>query len=125
MKQTMKDKGPGFYLGALSAVLALVSMIGCLVLGGMTVEVVLLAVGILAFVVTAASNKDLMIFASYFCYLVAGCLFLADQLYTITNVAAGIDATSFETSFVVAAVAIVLTILTGLISTIPSQRKGN
>ena len=46
-------------------------------------------------------------------------MFISGQLYTITNVMAGIDAKSFETGFIVAAVGAVASIIIGLVSVIP------
>ena len=92
-------------------------------LGGMPFVIALLVAGILLFAVASTKNVSLLVFPSYFCYLAAGALFLANQLYTITNVIAAIDTTSFETPFVVAGAAIIVTIVTGLISTIPVQHK--
>lgn len=123
MKNILKDKGIGFYVGCVSAVAAIVSIVGCLMLGGMPSVIALFAAGILLFAVASAKNISLLVFPSYFCYLAAGALFLANQLYTITNVIAAIDTTSFEAPFVVAGVAIIVTIVTGLISTIPAQHK--
>ena len=123
MKNILKDKGIGFYVGCVSAVAAIVSIVGCLMLGGMPFVIALLVAGILLFAVASTKNVSLLVFPSYFCYLAAGALFLANQLYTITNVIAAIDTTSFETPFVVAGVAIIVTIVTGLISTIPVQHK--
>ena len=114
MKNILKDKGIGFYVGCVSAVAAIVSIVGCLMLGGMP---------FVLFAVASTKNVSLLVFPSYFCYLAAGALFLANQLYTITNVIAAIDTTSFETPFVVAGAAIIVTIVTGLISTIPVQHK--
>jgi len=121
MKNILKDKGIGFYVGCVSAVAAIVSIVGCLMLGGMPFVIALLVAGI--FAVASTKNVSLLVFPSYFCYLAAGALFLANQLYTITNVIAAIDTTSFETPFVVAGAAIIVTIVTGLISTIPVQHK--
>ncbi|MBS6107707.1 MAG: hypothetical protein KH902_03930 [Subdoligranulum variabile] len=123
MKNILKDKGIGFYVGCVSAVAAIVSIVGCLMLGGMPFVIALLVAGILLFAVASTKNVSLLVFPSYFCYLAAGALFLANQLYTITNVIAAIDTTSFETPFVVAGAAIIVTIVTGLISTIPVQHK--
>lgn len=123
MKNILKDKGIGFYVGCVSAVAAIVSIVGCLMLGGMPFVIALLVAGILLFAVASTKNVSLLVFPSYFCYLAAGVLFLANQLYTITNVIAAIDTTSFETPFVVAGAAIIVTIVTGLISTIPVQHK--
>lgn len=123
MKNILKDKGIGFYVGCVSAVAAIVSVVGCLMLGGMPFVIALLVAGILLFAVASTKNVSLLVFPSYFCYLAAGALFLANQLYTITNVIAAIDTTSFETPFVVAGAAIIVTIVTGLISTIPVQHK--
>lgn len=102
MKNILKDKGIGFYVGCVSAVAAIVSIVGCLMLGGMPFVIALLVAGILLFAVASTKNVSLLVFPSYFCYLAAGALFLANQLYTITNVIAAIDTTSFETPFVVA-----------------------
>ena len=123
MKNILKDKGIGFYVGCVSAVAAIVSIVGCLMLGGMPFVIALLVAGILLFAVASTKNVSLLVFPSYFCYLAAGALFLANQLYTITNVIAAIDTTSFETPFVVAGAAIIVTIVTGLISTITVQHK--
>ena len=123
MKNILKDKGIGFYVGCVSAVAAIVSIVGCLMLGGMPFVIALLVACILLFAVASTKNVSLLVFPSYFCYLAAGALFLANQLYTITNVIAAIDTTSFETPFVVAGAAIIVTIVTGLISTIPVQHK--
>lgn len=123
MKNILKDKGIGFYVGCVSAVAAIVSIVGCLMLGGMPFVIALLVAGILLFAVASTKNVSLLVFPSYFCYLAAGALFLANQLYTITNVIAAIDTSSFETPFVVAGAAIIVTIVTGLISTIPVQHK--
>ena len=123
MKNILKDKAIGFYVGCVSAVAAIVSIVGCLMLGGMPFVIALLVAGILLFAVASTKNVSLLVFPSYFCYLAAGALFLANQLYTITNVIAAIDTTSFETPFVVAGAAIIVTIVTGLISTIPVQHK--
>ena len=123
MKNILKDKGIGFYVGCVSALAAIVSIVGCLMLGGMPFVIALLVAGILLFAVASTKNVSLLVFPSYFCYLAAGALFLANQLYTITNVIAAIDTTSFETPFVVAGAAIIVTIVTGLISTIPVQHK--
>ena len=123
MKNILKDKGIGFYVGCVSAVAAIVSIVGCLMLGGMPFVIALLVAGILLFAVASTKNVSLLVFPSYFCYFAAGALFLANQLYTITNVIAAIDTTSFETPFVVAGAAIIVTIVTGLISTIPVQHK--
>ena len=73
MKNILKDKGIGFYVGCVSAVAAIVSIVGCLMLGGMPFVIALLVAGILLFAV--ASTKSLLVFPSYFCYLAAGALF--------------------------------------------------
>ena len=116
-------KGLGFYFGSVGAVLAVVAAVGCFLVEGLTLEIALLVAGIVLFAATAVTGNNLLIFLPYFCYLGAGCVFLSNQLYTITNVIAGIDATSFETNFLVAAAGLILTILVGLVSTIPSQKK--
>ena len=123
MGNTTMNKGLGFYFGAASAILAVVAAVGCFLTEGFTPEIALLAAGIVLFAATAVTGNNLLIFLSYFCYLAAGCVFLSNQLYTITNVIAGIDATSFEANFLVAATGLILTIVVGLVSTIPSQKK--
>ena len=97
MGNTTTKKGLGFYFGIVSAVLAAVAIVGCFLVEGLTLEIALLAAGIILFAVTAVTGNNLLIFLSYFCYLGAGCVFLSNQLYTITNVIAGIDTTSFDT----------------------------
>ena len=91
MKNVLKEKGIGFYVGCVSAVAAIVAIVGCLVLGGMPSVIALLVAGVLFFAVASAKNISLLVFPAYFCYL--------------------------------AAVAIIVTIVTGLISTIPAQHK--
>jgi hypothetical protein len=119
----MKKYGLGFYLGCVSAVLAVVALISCAMVGGLGTSVVLLVVGILLFAVTAVTGNDLIIFASYLCYLCAGWNFLSVELFTISNLLTAIDATTLPAGFVPAAVSLILTGLVSLVSTVPALKK--
>lgn len=115
--------GPGFYLGCAGAVLAVVAVAGCAMLGGMTPEILLLILGIALFAASVVLKQQLLVLLSCFCYVGAGCAFLTHQLYTVTNVIAGIDATSFEPKFLVALAGVAAAILLGIAAAIPSLQK--
>lgn len=115
--------GLGFYVGCVGAVLAIVADIGCIMLGQMVPQPLFLVVNIALFGAAAMMKRQALMLLFYFCCLGAGCAFLPHQLYTVTNVIAGIDATGFETKFLVAAVGMMAAILVGMIATIPAFKK--
>ena len=119
----MKEFGFGFYLGCASAVLALAALICCVLVGGLSISVILLAVGIIIFAAAAVTGNDLIIFASYLCYLCAGWNFLSVELFTISNLLTAIDETVLPTGFIPAVVTLILTAVVGLIATVPSMKK--
>lgn len=113
----------GFYLGILSVIASVGTIVGCIILGDMVPTIVLSIIGIVLFVLAVATKYTLIRFLYYFCYLAAGATFISGQLYTITNVMAGIDAQSFEMGFMVTAAGVVLSILLGMISMVPKMFK--
>ena len=115
--------GVGFYLGCAGAVMAAVAVVGCAILGGMTPEILLLVLGIALFGAAVVLKQQMLVLLSCFCYVGAGCTFLTHQLYTVTNVIAGIDATSFEGKFLVALVGVAAAILLGIAASIPALQK--
>lgn len=118
-----KENGAGFILGIVASVLAIVGIVGCVMIGGLTKEICLLTLGVVLFAVATKVGSNLLVYLPYACYLGAGCLFLSDEMYTISNVLTAIDANTFSTGFKVAAVGIVGTILVMLIATIFPLKK--
>jgi hypothetical protein len=117
-----KHFGLGVYFGIAAAILALTGVIGCFMMGIVS-GAALLLVGIVAFGVTVKTGWDLFVYVSYACYLLAGSVFLSNQLFTIANEIIAIDASGFQTSFIVAAISLVGTILLSLVGTIFPIRK--
>ena len=109
-----KRYGLGFYLGIISVITAMITVVGGFMLG-----IAFSVAGIVLFFVAVKTDLAILRLAYYICYLLAGTMFISGQLYTITNVMAGIDAKSFETGFIVAAVGAVASIIIGLVSVIP------
>lgn len=119
MKNTF---GLGFYFGAGAAVLAVVGIVGCAMMG-LTPEIVFLAAGIAVFGASAALKNRWLVYGSYACYLAAGSWFLTDELFTIANEIIAIDASGLQANFVVAVTGIVLTILLSLVGTVLPLKK--
>lgn len=114
-----KRYGFGFYLGAVSVAAAIITIIGGLMTGNSFPVIGFAVAGIVLFFAAVKSGLSILRIVYYICYLLSGAMFISGQLYTITNVMAGIDAKSFETGFVVTAVGVVINIVIGLVSVIP------
>jgi hypothetical protein len=120
----IKEMALGFYLAVASAGFAVFAIVGGIIREkSLPVSVVLLVIGIGSFVAASKLKFSLSAMAAYFFYVAAACCFIGQELYTITDRIAAIDTTSFETSFITAAVGIVLTVVSGFVSTILPQRK--
>ena len=114
-----KRYGLGFYLGIISVITAMITVVGGFMLGNAFPVIAFSVAGIVLFFVAVKTDLAILRLVYYICYLLAGTMFISGQLYTITNVMAGIDAKSFETGFIVAAVGAVASIIIGLVSVIP------
>ncbi|OZG59734.1 hypothetical protein BLEM_2209 [Bifidobacterium lemurum] len=120
----LRAKGAGFYVAALAAVAAVIGIVGNAMLGSFaTLSTLLLAAGVVLFLASVALPWDLVVMCSYFCYIAAFCRFIAEQLYTISNVLTAIDANSFATSFIIAAAGCAAAMVIGLVGAIMPQDK--
>lgn len=118
-----KTYGLGLYFGIAAAMCGAVGIVGCAMMG-LLLETVFLVAGIVLFGVCAKLGNNLLIYGSYGCYLLAGSMFLSDELFTIANEIIAIDANGLQLNFVIAATGIVLTILVSMAGTIlPLKRR--
>lgn len=120
-----KKYGLGFYLGIISVITALITVAGGLMMGNAVSVIGFAVAGIVIFFVAVKVDLSILRLIYFLCYLLAGSMFISGQLYTITNVMAGIDAKSFETGFIVTAVGVIASIIAGLVSVIPELFKEN
>lgn len=120
-----KKFGLGFYLGIISVITALITVAGALMLGNAASVIGFAVAGIVIFFVSVKSDLSILRLVYFLCYLLAGSMFISGQLYTITNVMAGIDAKSFETGFIITAVGVIASIIIGLVSVIPGLFREN
>lgn len=120
-----KKYGLGFYLGIISVITALITVAGGLMMGNAASVIGFAVAGIVIFFVAVKVDLSILRLIYFLCYLLAGSMFISGQLYTITNVMAGIDAKSFETGFIVTAVGVIASIIAGLVSVIPELFKEN
>lgn len=120
-----KKYGLGFYLGIISVITALITVAGGLMMGNAASVIGFAVAGIVIFFVSVKCDLSILRLVYFLCYLLAGAMFISGQLYTITNVMAGIDAKSFETGFIVTAVGVIASIIIGLVSVIPELFREN
>lgn len=120
-----KKYGLGFYLGIISVITALITVAGSLMMGNAASVIGFAVAGIVIFFVAVKVDLSILRLVYFLCYLLAGSMFISGQLYTITNVMAGIDAKSFEIGFIVTAVGVIASIIAGLVSVIPELFKEN
>lgn len=105
------------FIGTIAAIIS-----GC-ILGGFSISVLLCILGIVSYGISMWKKIDILSFISYFCYIGAGCRFIAEQLYTISNVMTAIDATSFSTPFIVSAVCMGALVVLGFIVSVAGMEN--
>lgn len=120
MAEKIKNYGMGFILGLVSVIFAVLGIVGGIMMGKLTaVSELLLIAGIILFAAAFAVKMNSLVFLAYFCYLAAFGRFLAEELYTISNVLTAIDGMTLAAGFWVAAVGILGAIIFGFASTVP------
>ena len=82
-----------------------------------------LGVGVIACIAAILTGSKIVQYVSFLGYVIGICVFAPDQIETITNVIAAIDASGFETSFIITVALLVLTLVTSFAATIVDLRK--
>lgn len=125
-KELISKKSSGFYVGAASAVLALVTLFVYIGMDSMyfTGFVVSgLAVGIAAFVASAVIGNKILNFVSYFSYMFALYHFLVLEIDYRMDILVDTGVAGLDAIFVVAVIMFILAIVTGIVSSCMKQEK--
>lgn len=126
VKEIISKKSSGFYVGAVSAVLALVTLFIYIGMDSMYftgLVVAGLAVGIAAFVLSAIFSNRIMTFISYFAYMFALYHFLVLEINYRMDILVDTGLAGLDAIFIVAVVMFIVTIVTAIVSSCMKQEK--
>ena len=125
-KELIHNKTAGFYVGAASCVLALITLFIYIGMGSMFFSGLVVAgllVGIAAFVAASVFNFRIGVIFSYVCYIFAMYHFMVLEIDYRMDVLVDAGVGGLDGIFVVACVFILLTIITGIVSSCMKQQK--
>lgn len=115
-------KKPAVILGILGCISAIISIIGCVMLG-INKEVIFLLLAIALFIVTAYLKNDILVYISYGFYLMTLYFFMSDELFYISNEIQGIDSAGLSVGFILGAGGLILAILFSMVGSICSFKN--
>lgn len=126
LKEIISKKSSGFYVGATSAALALVTLFVYIGMDSMYFTALVvsgLVVGIAAFVASAVIGNKILNFISYFSYMFALYHFLVLEIDYRMDILVDTGVAGLDAIFIVAVVMFILAIVTGIVSSCMKQEK--
>lgn len=126
VKEIISKKSSGFYVGAVSSVLALVTLFVYIGMNSMYftgLVVAGLVVGIVAFVVAAVLRIKILNFVSYFSYMFALYHFLVLEINYRMDILVDTGFAGLDAIFIVAVIMFMAAIVTGIVSSCMKQEK--
>ena len=123
MKFDIKQVGLGGWFSLVALVGSVVAVIGAAMLEVLSPVGVLAALAAVAAVAAVIVGRDLVSYLTLAFAVAAGCTFIYEELYTISNELTAIDSVGFSTAFILTAAALVVALVAAIVATFPRQRK--